>query len=75
MAYSCKRMMDELGLTQEQVAQRLERSLHHHKFLRLLKLPALIQAELRDLHRNQNADEGNEGNTSIVFSIGHARAL
>ena len=25
MAYSCKRMMDELGLTQEQVAQRLVR--------------------------------------------------
>ena len=49
-------------------------SLHHHKFC-LLKLPALIQAELRDLHRNQNADEGNEGNTSIVFSMGHARAL
>lgn len=76
MAYSCKRMMDELGLTQEQVAQRLGKGRSTiTNFLRLLKLPALIQAELRDLHRNQNADEGNEGNTSIVFSMGHARAL
>lgn len=76
MAYSCKRMMDELGLTQEQVAKRLGKGRSTiTNFLRLLKLPALIQAELRDLHRNQNADEGNEGNTSIMFSMGHARAL
>lgn len=76
MAYSCKRMMDELGLTQDQVAQRLGKGRSTiTNFLRLLRLPALIQAELRDLHRNQNADEGNEGNTSIVFTMGHARAL
>ncbi len=76
MAYSCKRMMDELGLSQEQVAQRLGKGRSTiTNFLRLLKLPALIQAELRDLHRNESADENNEGSTNVVFSMGHARAL
>jgi len=76
MAYSCKRMMNELGLTQEQVAQRLGKGRSTiTNFLRLLKLPALIQAELRDLHRNESADENNEGATSVLFSMGHARAL
>ncbi|MEL0108852.1 MAG: ParB/RepB/Spo0J family partition protein [Cryomorphaceae bacterium] len=76
MAYSCKRMMDELGLTQEQVAQRLGKGRSTiTNFLRLLKLPALIQAELRDLHRNESADENNDGTTNVVFTMGHARAL
>jgi ParB family chromosome partitioning protein len=76
MAYSCKRMMDELGLNQEQVAQRLGKGRSTiTNFLRLLKLPALIQAELRDLHRNESADESNDGSTNVLFSMGHARAL
>ena len=76
MAYSCKRMMEELGLTQEQVAQRLGKGRSTvSNFLRLLKLPALIQAELRDLHRNESIDETGEGVSNLVFTMGHARAL
>ena len=76
MAYSCKRMMEELGLTQEQVAQRLGKGRSTvSNFLRLLKLPALIQAELRDLHRNESIDETGEGGSTLVFTMGHARAL
>lgn len=76
MAYSCKRMMDELGLTQEEVAKRLGKGRSTvTNFLRLLKLPAIIQAELRDINRNESLDENSEGITSVVFSMGHARAL
>jgi ParB family chromosome partitioning protein len=76
IAFSCKRMMDELGLTQEQVSQRLGKGRSTiTNFLRLLKLPALIQAELRELHKNENLDESSQGSSSVVFSMGHARAL
>ena len=77
VAYSCKRMMDELGLTQEQVAQRLGKGRSTvTNFLRLLKLPALIQAELRDINRNESLDEnGDTTPSSVVFTVGHARAL
>ena len=76
MAYSCKRMMEELGLTQEQVAKRLGKGRSTiTNFLRLLRLPALIQAELRDIHRNESMDNNAETGTSIVFTMGHARAL
>jgi ParB family chromosome partitioning protein len=73
MAYSCKRMMDELGLTQEEVAKRLGKGRSTvTNFLRLLKLPAIIQAELRDINRNESLDENSDGITSVVFSMGHA---
>ncbi len=50
MAQSCKRMMDELGLTQEEVASRLGKGRSTiTNFLRLLKLPAIIQAGIQDL--------------------------
>ncbi len=76
MAYSCKRMMDELGLTQEEVASRLGKGRSTiTNFLRLLKLPAIIQAELRDLNRNESHDENAEGVSTVVFTMGHARAL
>ena len=76
MAYSCKRMMDELGLTQEEVAKRLGKGRSTvTNFLRLLKLPAIIQAELRDINRNESLDENSEGSTSLIFTMGHARAL
>lgn len=76
MAYSCKRMMDELGLTQEEVAKRLGKGRSTiTNFMRLLRLPAIIQAELRDIHRNESLDENGEGAASVVFSVGHARAL
>lgn len=75
MAYSCKRMMEELGLTQEQVSQRLGKGRSTiTNFLRLLKLPALIQAELRDLHRNESMEHNGEEST-VIFTMGHARAL
>lgn len=75
MAYSCKRMMEELGLTQEQVSQRLGKGRSTiTNFLRLLKLPALIQAELRDLHRNEDMEHNGEEST-VIFTMGHARAL
>ena len=62
MAYSCKRMMDELGLTQEEVAKRLGKGRSTvTNFLRLLKLPAIIQAELRDINRNESLDENSDG--------------
>lgn len=76
MAYSCKRMMEELGLTQENVAQRLGKGRSTiTNFLRLLKLPALIQAELRDIHRNESLDENGDGSSTALFTMGHARAL
>jgi ParB family chromosome partitioning protein len=76
MAYSCKRMMDELGLTQEEVASRLGKGRSTiTNFLRLLKLPAIIQAELRDLNRNESHDENADGASTVVFTMGHARAL
>ena len=76
MAYSCKRMMDELGLTQEEVAKRLGKGRSTiTNFMRLLRLPAIIQAELRDIHRNERLDENGDGAASVVFSVGHARAL
>ena len=76
IAFSCKRMMDELGLTQDQVSKRLGKGRSTiTNFLRLLKLPALIQAELRELHKNENLDESSQGSSSVVFSMGHARAL
>lgn len=76
MAYSCKRMMEELGLTQENVAQRLGKGRSTiTNFLRLLKLPALIQAELRDIHRNESLDEDGDGSSTALFTMGHARAL
>ena len=76
MAYSCKRMMDELGLTQEEVASRLGKGRSTiTNFLRLLKLPAIIQAELRDLNRNESHDENAEGVSTVVITMGHARAL
>ena len=76
MAYSCKRMMDELGLTQEEVASRLGKGRSTiTNFLRLLKLPAIIQAELRDLNRNESNDENAEGVSTVVCTMGHARAL
>lgn len=75
MAYSCKRMMEELGLTQEQVSQRLGKGRSTiTNFLRLLKLPALIQAELRDLHRNESIEHNGE-ESAVLFTMGHARAL
>jgi len=76
VAYSCKRMMNELGLTQEEVAKRLGKGRSTvTNFLRLLKLPAIIQAELRDINRNESLDENSEGSTSLIFTMGHARAL
>ena len=76
MAYSCKRMMDELGLTQEEVASRLGKGRSTiTNFLRLLKLPAIIQAELMDLNRNESHDENADGASTVVFTMGHARAL
>jgi ParB family chromosome partitioning protein len=76
MAYSCKRMMDELGLTQEEVAHRLGKGRSTvTNFLRLLKLPAIIQAELRDINRNESLDENGEGTSTVLFTMGHARAL
>ena len=76
MAYSFRRMMNEIGLTQEEVAKRLGKGRSTvTNFLRLLKLPAIIQAELRDINRNESLDENSDGTTSVVFSMGHARAL
>lgn len=76
VAYSCKRMMDELGLKQEDVAQRLGKGRSTiTNFLRLLKLPPIIQAELRDINRNESLDENAEGQSTVIFTVGHARAL
>ena len=76
MAYSFRRMMNEIGLTQEEVAKRLGKGRSTvTNFLRLLKLPAIIQAELRDINRNESLDENSDETTSVVFSMGHARAL
>lgn len=77
VAFSCQRMMDELGLTQEQVAQRLGKGRSTvTNFLRLLKLPPMIQAELRDINKNKTADENSEElKSALVFTVGHARAL
>ena len=60
IALSYKRLMDELGYTQEQVAERMgkERSTVTN-YIRLLKLPPDIQVAVRN----------------SVISMGHARAL
>lgn len=60
VALSYKRLMDEVGLTQEQVAERMkkERSTVTN-YLRLLKLPPDIQKAVRD----------------GLLSMGHARAI
>ena len=77
MAQSCKRMMDELGLTQDEVAIRLGKGRSTiTNFLRLLKLPAIIQAGIQDLPKDKRrADEKVDGNSQVVFTMGHARAL
>ena len=77
MASSCKRMMDELGLTQEEVATRLGKGRSTiTNFLRLLKLPPIIQAGIRDLQRDKRISEGKEDSKSeVLFTMGHARAL
>ncbi len=55
-----RRLMDECGLTQEQVAEKVGKSRPAvANYLRLLNLPPVIQAGLRDGH----------------LTIGHARAL
>jgi ParB family chromosome partitioning protein len=77
MASSCKRMMDELGLTQQEVAIRLGKGRSTiTNFLRLLKLPPLIQAGIRDLQKFKRiADENEDGKSVVLFTMGHARAL
>jgi ParB family chromosome partitioning protein len=60
VALSYQRLIDECKLTQEQLSQKLSKSRSAiTNFLRLLKLPALIQIGIRD----------------GVISMGHARAL
>ena len=77
MAYSCKRMMDELGLTQQEVAIRLGKGRSTvTNFLRLLKLPPLIQAGIRDMQKDKRiSDENEDGKSVVLFTMGHARAL
>lgn len=76
MAFSCQRMMDELGLTQEQVASRLGKGRSTiTNILRLLKLPPLIQAELRENAKKRNSDGEEGGAAANAFTVGHARAL
>lgn len=77
MASSCKRMMDELGLTQQEVAIRLGKGRSTiTNFLRLLKLPPLIQAGIRDLQKDKRrSDENEDGKSAVLFTMGHARAL
>jgi ParB family chromosome partitioning protein len=77
MASSCKRMMDELGLTQEEVATRLGKGRSTiTNFLRLLKLPPIIQAGIRDLQKDKRiSDEKEDGKSEVRFTMGHARAL
>lgn len=60
VAHGYQRLMEECGLTQEQVAKRVGKNRSTiTNFLRLLKLPPRIQAALRD----------------GSVSVGHARAL
>lgn len=60
VALGYKRLLDECGLTQEEVAEKVSKSRATvANFLRLLKLPPRIQAALRDKE----------------VSMGHARAL
>lgn len=60
VALSYKRLMDECGITQEEVSQRVGKKRSTvTNYLRLLKLPPIIQAGLRDQ----------------MLSMGHARAL
>ena len=60
VALGYQRLIDEVGLTQEQVAEKVSKSRATvANFLRLLRLPARIQAALRDKE----------------VSMGHARAL
>ena len=60
VALSYQRLMDECNLTQEQLSEKIAKSRSNiANYLRLLKLPDLIQAGVRD----------------NVISMGHARAL
>jgi ParB family transcriptional regulator, chromosome partitioning protein len=60
VALSYQRLIDECSLTQDQLSQKVAKSRSSiTNFLRLLKLPAVIQAGVRD----------------NVISMGHARAL
>lgn len=60
VALGYKRLLEECGLTQEEVAEKVSKSRATvANFLRLLRLPPRIQAALRDKH----------------VSMGHARAL
>ena len=60
VALSYQRLMDECGITQEEVSQRVGKKRSTvTNYLRLLKLPPIIQAGLRDQ----------------MLSMGHARAL
>lgn len=60
VALSYQRLMDECNLTQEQLSEKIAKSRSNiANYLRLLKLPDLIQAGVRD----------------NIISMGHARAL
>ena len=60
VAISYERLIDECKLTQEQLSEKVAKSRSHiANHVRLLKLPAVIQAGVRDQ----------------VISMGHARAL
>ena len=60
VAISYERLIDECKLTQEQLSEKVAKSRSHiANHIRLLKLPALIQAGVRDQ----------------VITMGHARAL
>lgn len=60
VAISYERLLDECKLTQEQLSEKVAKSRSHiANHIRLLKLPAVIQAGVRDQ----------------VISMGHARAL
>jgi len=60
VAISYERLIDECKLTQEQLSEKVAKSRSHiANHMRLLKLPAVIQAGVRDQ----------------VISMGHARAL
>jgi ParB family chromosome partitioning protein len=60
VAISYERLIDECKLTQEQLSEKVAKSRSHiANHIRLLKLPAVIQAGVRDQ----------------VISMGHARAL
>ena len=60
VAFSYERLIDECKLTQEQLSEKVAKSRSHiANHIRLLKLPAIIQAGVRDQ----------------VITMGHARAL